>query len=177
MPPIAEFLADISQRPSRCCTWACRIVSWSSGSRLLSRCGLDATGGQTSVRKQLPGSGYSGGLLYCAPSNISNLEYCPRALATRFATHRHTAPGRIADVRISDSRKIAIDKVGIKAIRHPVKVLDKTGGAQHTIATFGMYVSAPIISRAPTCPADEILNGLSGDLRGVLRAHAAARWW
>ncbi len=42
-----------------------------------------------------------------------------------------------------DSRKIAIDKVGIKAIRHPVKVLDKTGGAQHTIATFGMYVYLP----------------------------------
>ena len=50
----------------------------------------------------------------------------------------------IADVQnYPDSRKIAIDKVGIKAIRHPVKVLDKTGGAQHTIATFGMYVYLP----------------------------------
>ncbi|MBI5331112.1 MAG: GTP cyclohydrolase I FolE2 [Betaproteobacteria bacterium] len=53
-----------------------------------------------------------------------------------------TAP--IADVQnYPDSRKIAIDKVGIKAIRHPIKVLDKTGGAQHTIATFGMYVYLP----------------------------------
>jgi len=50
----------------------------------------------------------------------------------------------IADVQsYPDSRKIAIDKVGIKAIRHPIKVLDKTGGAQHTIATFGMYVYLP----------------------------------
>ena len=50
----------------------------------------------------------------------------------------------IADVQnYPDSRKIAIDKVGIKAIRHPVKVLDKTGGVQHTIATFGMYVYLP----------------------------------
>lgn len=50
----------------------------------------------------------------------------------------------IADVQnYADSRNIAIDKVGIKAIRHPVKVLDKTGGAQHTIATFGMYVYLP----------------------------------
>jgi GTP cyclohydrolase I len=50
----------------------------------------------------------------------------------------------IADVQnYPDSRKIAIDKVGIKAIRHPVRVLDKTGGAQHTIATFGMYVYLP----------------------------------
>ncbi len=50
----------------------------------------------------------------------------------------------IADVQnYPDSRQIAIDKVGIKAIRHPVKVLDKTGGAQHTIASFGMYVYLP----------------------------------
>ena len=50
----------------------------------------------------------------------------------------------IADVQnYPDSRKLAIDKVGIKAIRHPVKVLDKTGGVQHTIATFGMYVYLP----------------------------------
>jgi GTP cyclohydrolase I len=53
-------------------------------------------------------------------------------------------PQAIADVQnYPDSRKIAIDKVGIKAIRHPVKVLDKTGGAQHTIASFGMYVYLP----------------------------------
>lgn len=50
----------------------------------------------------------------------------------------------IADVQnYPDSRQIAIDKVGIKAIRHPVRVLDKTGGAQHTIASFGMYVYLP----------------------------------
>lgn len=42
-----------------------------------------------------------------------------------------------------DPRKMAIDKVGIKSIRHPVKVKDKTGDIQHTIATFGMYVYLP----------------------------------
>lgn len=42
-----------------------------------------------------------------------------------------------------DSRKIAIDKVGIKAILHPVKVRDKSGDIQHTIATFDMYVYLP----------------------------------
>lgn len=30
--------------------------------------------------------------------------------------------------------------MGIKAIRHPVKVKDKSNGIQHTIATLGMYV-------------------------------------
>ena len=59
-------------------------------------------------------------------------------------TSKSTPVQAIADVQnYPDSRKLAIDKVGIKAIRHPVKVLDKTGGAQHTIATFGMYVYLP----------------------------------
>lgn len=53
-----------------------------------------------------------------------------------------TAP--IADVQNSaDSRKIAIDKVGIKDIKHPVKVRDRSGGDQHTIANFNMYVNLP----------------------------------
>ena len=43
----------------------------------------------------------------------------------------------------ADTRQIAINKVGIKSIRHPVKVLDKSDGVQHTIAMFNMYVSLP----------------------------------
>lgn len=50
----------------------------------------------------------------------------------------------IADVQSSaDSRRIAIDKVGIKDIRHPVRVRDRSAGEQHTIATFNMYVHLP----------------------------------
>jgi GTP cyclohydrolase I len=53
-----------------------------------------------------------------------------------------TAP--IADVQNSrDTRQIAINKVGIKDIRHPVRVSDRSGGEQHTIATFSMYVNLP----------------------------------
>jgi len=53
-------------------------------------------------------------------------------------------PGIIADVQNSaDTRCIAIDKVGIKEIRHPVRVRDRNGGEQHTIATFNMYVNLP----------------------------------
>ena len=48
------------------------------------------------------------------------------------------------DVQSSmDTRQIAINKVGIKSIRHPVKVSDKTGGVQHTVANFNMYVGLP----------------------------------
>lgn len=43
----------------------------------------------------------------------------------------------------SDTRQIPINKVGIKDIRHPVRVADRTGGEQHTIANFNMYVNLP----------------------------------
>ncbi|HED18780.1 MAG TPA: GTP cyclohydrolase I FolE2, partial [Gammaproteobacteria bacterium] len=50
----------------------------------------------------------------------------------------------IADVQSSpDTRHIAIDKVGIKDIRHPVRVKDRSEGEQHTVATFNMYVNLP----------------------------------
>jgi GTP cyclohydrolase I len=50
----------------------------------------------------------------------------------------------IADVQSSaDTRHIAINKVGIKDIRHPVVVKDRSDGEQHTIANFNMYVNLP----------------------------------
>jgi GTP cyclohydrolase I len=50
----------------------------------------------------------------------------------------------IPDVQASsDTRQIAIDKVGIKSIRHPVKVAERGGGVQHTVAMFNMYVGLP----------------------------------
>jgi GTP cyclohydrolase IB len=47
-----------------------------------------------------------------------------------------------------DSRKLAIDKVGIKAIRHPVRIqergsTERSPKVQHTIAIFNMYVGLP----------------------------------
>ena len=50
----------------------------------------------------------------------------------------------MVDVQSSaDTRQIPIDKVGIKDIRHPVVIKDRTGKEQHTVATFNMYVSLP----------------------------------
>jgi GTP cyclohydrolase I len=50
----------------------------------------------------------------------------------------------IADVQSSrDTREIAINKVGIKDIRHPIRVKDRSVGEQHTIALFNMYVFLP----------------------------------
>ncbi len=63
-------------------------------------------------------------------------------------TESHTMNSRdtmaIPDVQGSaDSRQLPINKVGIKSIRHPVRVMDKSDGVQHTIATFNMYVGLP----------------------------------
>lgn len=76
----------------------------------------------------------------------------------RTAALRHTPDARIdtgktmtvcetqaiPDVQgFADTRQLAINKVGIKAIRHPVKIAEQAGGTQHTIATFNMYVGLP----------------------------------
>jgi GTP cyclohydrolase I len=54
------------------------------------------------------------------------------------------AESRIADIQGSpDERRIPIDKVGIKGIRHPVRVRDRSQGEQHTVASFDMYVNLP----------------------------------
>jgi len=50
----------------------------------------------------------------------------------------------IPDVQNSaDKRHIAINKVGIKDIRHPAQVKDRSGQIQHTVANFNMTVNLP----------------------------------
>lgn len=48
----------------------------------------------------------------------------------------------IADVQsIPDTRRIAINRAGVKAVRYPVTITDKDGSKQHTVAIFNMYVN------------------------------------
>ena len=50
----------------------------------------------------------------------------------------------IPDVQSSqDTRNIPIDKVGIKSLRHPVKLAERAGGVQHSVGIFNMTVSLP----------------------------------
>lgn len=54
------------------------------------------------------------------------------------------APSGIEDVQSrADTRRIPINRVGIKDIYHPVRVKDRSTGEQHTIANFNMYVNLP----------------------------------
>lgn len=51
---------------------------------------------------------------------------------------------KIPDMQKSaDSRRISIDKVGVKDIRYPIVVLDRARKEQHTVARVNMYVDLP----------------------------------
>ncbi|MBA4142635.1 MAG: GTP cyclohydrolase I FolE2 [Nitrosospira sp.] len=50
----------------------------------------------------------------------------------------------IADVQgVLDTRHIAINRAGIRAIRHPIKITDRDGSIQSAVATFDMHVTLP----------------------------------
>jgi GTP cyclohydrolase I len=44
---------------------------------------------------------------------------------------------------LPDDRNLPIDKVGIKNLRYPITVLDRTNRHQHTVARINMYVDLP----------------------------------
>ena len=50
----------------------------------------------------------------------------------------------IPDIQSSkDTRRLAIDQVGIRRLKHPIRVRDRSGGDQNTVALFNMYVGLP----------------------------------
>jgi GTP cyclohydrolase I len=63
--------------------------------------------------------------------------------ATLPARHARTSR-EIEDVQNrADTRQLAINRVGVKDLFHPVRVKDRAGGEQHTVANFNMYVYLP----------------------------------
>ncbi|MBL8511632.1 MAG: GTP cyclohydrolase I FolE2 [Betaproteobacteria bacterium] len=44
---------------------------------------------------------------------------------------------------LQDTRQIAIDRVGIKSVRHPVRIRTQNGEIQHTVAYFSLSVKLP----------------------------------
>lgn len=51
---------------------------------------------------------------------------------------------QIEDVQGSaDKRHLPINMVGIRDIRHPMRIRERTGGNQHTVAEFSMFVNLP----------------------------------
>jgi GTP cyclohydrolase IB len=64
-----------------------------------------------------------------------------------------------------DHRKIEINKVGVKNIRYPIRVLDKAKGFQSTVASVNMYVDLPRHFKGTHMSRFvEILNKYRGDI-------------
>ena len=64
-----------------------------------------------------------------------------------------------------DHRRIEINKVGVKNIRYPIRVLDKAKGFQHTVASVNMYVGLPHRFKGTHMSRFvEILNKYKGDI-------------
>ena len=76
-----------------------------------------------------------------------------------------------------DKRHLDIDKVGIKSIRHPISVKDKTGGDQSTIAMFDMYVHLPHNFKGTHMPAAWRRLRSSGGRRWCGRPARCADHW
>jgi len=58
--------------------------------------------------------------------------------------HTRSQKAVVEDVQSrADTRRLPINRVGIKDIRLPVKVKDRSSGEQHTVASFNMYVNLP----------------------------------
>ncbi len=85
-----------------------------------------------------------------------------------------------------DYRKIPIDKVGIKGLKYPVKVLDKNRGTQSTVAEISMYVDLPhqckgthmsrfveILHQSRTRISLESLTTVLADMKEILGAQSS----
>ena len=70
----------------------------------------------------------------------------------------------IPDVQsLPDTRNLSIDRVGIRDIRQPVRITDRSGEEHHTVATFGMFVRlAPEVKGTHMSRFVEILEEHSG---------------
>ncbi len=64
-----------------------------------------------------------------------------------------------------DSRRINIQKVGVKTVTYPITVLDKARKQQHTVATVNMYVNLPHRFKGTHMSRFlEILNDFHGEI-------------
>ena len=67
-----------------------------------------------------------------------------RALPPKRTAGSAAPPSSMPDMQKSrDERNIAIDKVGVKDIRYPIVVLDRSKVRQQTVARINMYVDLP----------------------------------
>src|SRR3954465_2727666 len=59
------------------------------------------------------------------------------------AALRRTLPALRDGHSERDTRRLALDRAGVKGLRYPICVLDRAQGLQHTIASIDMSVTLP----------------------------------
>jgi len=65
----------------------------------------------------------------------------------------------------ADTRRLAIDRVGIRGLSYPIRVLDKNNEAQHTVAEIDAYVGLPHHFKGTHMSRFvEILNSVRGEM-------------
>ncbi len=81
---------------------------------------------------------------------MPNRKANPLSVATPNETHMPTNetttdhPVTMPDVQAStDTRRVAIDRVGVKEVVYPIRLRTKSGGEQTTVANINMYVALP----------------------------------
>ena len=61
-----------------------------------------------------------------------------------------SAPRRLPDTQAqTDSRNLAIDRVGVRGLSFPVQIREQDGGLQHTVATVSLAVDLPARHKGP----------------------------
>lgn len=79
-----------------------------------------------------------------------------------------STPQAMPDVQGSrDTRRVPIDKVGVKEVRYPITLhCPSTGGKQHTVASINMYVGLPHYQKGTHMSRFlEVLNKHHGSMR------------
>ena len=154
---VAEVLAAHGARAAACCTSACPTGSSSTARRERvpgRRRDSTAASASSAVERwwqPLAGRLSSGPAATRAVAwlargrpDAQSSQGGPSRHPSRLTVEPQRAPCPIEDVQgRADTRRIADRPVGIKDINHPVRVKDRSGGEQHTIANFNMYVNLP----------------------------------
>ncbi|MCG3122436.1 MAG: GTP cyclohydrolase FolE2 [Phycisphaerales bacterium] len=84
------------------------------------------------------------------------------------------APKAMPDVQASsDPRNVAIDRVGVKDVTYPLRLRERDGGEQSTVATVNMYVSLPHHQKGTHM--SRFLEVLNDQTKGPLRPDTIVR--
>ncbi len=104
------------------------------------------------------------------PRRSAGVDASPKRPSRAVSPSREAMP----DVQsASDPRNVAIDRVGVKDVTYPIRLREREGGEQSTVATINMYVSLPHHQKGTHM--SRFLEVLNDQTRGPLRPDAIVK--